>query len=349
MKKKPREITTKNYQDLLQKVQKQITETQNKIFQNTIRQKVEMAWEIGKLVAQHLSNNSDSNYGKNLIKRLASDVNIAEKTLYQMHNFYKTYKQLPANNTQLNWSHYRVLSSIKTKSKRKYFEDLTKKNSWNSSQLQLEISSANSSSSALETKDSSDILQTKKQQKLSFTRGKLFSYKISKLGLEKRFFLDCGFKIFREIEESFANELHREGAIVTVEKNSSSYKIKKSNLKSSRQLHTYLARLERVVDGDTIHVILDLGFKIFHQEILRLAKINAPEISTNAGKKSKSELEKILKNNPLLIIKTNKTDIYGRYVADVFFAEENSTPKETANNGTYLNQLLLDRGMVEIF
>ena len=73
------------------------------------------------------------------------------------------------------------------------------------------------------------------------------------------------------------------------------YSLKKSKL-NSRKLNVYKAFVTRVVDGDTLHVILDLGFKIMHEEILRLKGIDAPEMSTTAGKNSLRRLSKILKN-----------------------------------------------------
>ena len=125
--------------------------------------------------------------------------------------------------------------------------------------------------------------------------------------------------------------------------------LKKSKLNPD-QLHTYKAYLDRVVDGDTLHVTLDLGFKIRHKEILRLAKINSPEADTFEGKKSSDALTKILADVPFLIVKTNKTDIYGRYVADVFLAGKGETNSEkVAAEGMYLNQLLIDSGVAEVF
>ncbi len=104
-----------------------------------------------------------------------------------------------------------------------------------------------------------------------------------------------------------------------------------------------------MVDGDTLQVNLDLGFKIEHREILRLAKINASEFDTVEGKLSAEALRKILKDVPFLIIKTNKTDIYGRYIADVFLAtrvKQSRRRLQIGDQGTYLNQLLLDRRLV---
>jgi micrococcal nuclease len=44
------------------------------------------------------------------------------------------------------------------------------------------------------------------------------------------------------------------------------------------QLYVYRAKVLRVIDGDTVEVMVDLGFHVFRQEKLRLFGINSPEI-----------------------------------------------------------------------
>jgi endonuclease YncB( thermonuclease family) len=166
-------------------------------------------------------------------------------------------------------------------------------------------------------------------KKLRVTRGKLFTYTTTKEGE-----IDLGFNILLEKNYATNKQLQVDSS-------------QAFTLNQPKSSYTYKAELERVVDGDTIHVKLDLGFGIKHREILRLAKINAAEAATKEGKKATTNLKKILKDLPFLIVKTNKTDIYGRYIADVFFGK--GSPKKVAENGEYLNQLLLDRGLVEVY
>ena len=45
-------------------------------------------------------------------------------------------------------------------------------------------------------------------------------------------------------------------------------------------MYTYNAKLDRVVDGDTIDAIIDLGFDVHVKKRIRLAGINAPESRT---------------------------------------------------------------------
>lgn len=74
-------------------------------------------------------------------------------------------------------------------------------------------------------------------------------------------------------------------------------------------------------------------------------------MAPDAGKKSKKILEKILKYVPFLIVKSIKTDIYRRYVADIFLAlnPKEPDPQKVVYSGLYLNQFLLNRDVVEIF
>jgi len=44
------------------------------------------------------------------------------------------------------------------------------------------------------------------------------------------------------------------------------------------KLYQYRATVERIVDGDTCYVMLDMGFHCYHVESLRLAGVNAPEL-----------------------------------------------------------------------
>lgn len=80
----------------------------------------------------------------------------------------------------------------------------------------------------------------------------------------------------------------------------------------------------RVVDGDTLDVTLDLGFHTLRKERLRLARINAPEMKTPQGPVSKTRLAEMLAGKSV-IVKTqkDKTDKYGRFIAEVFVDETN--------------------------
>ncbi len=362
MSKKTKEIViaSGDYKKILRQIQKSIAQTHSDIANSVTRKKVEMAWQIGKVIHQNLEKNNESEYGKKLVEQLAQDILISKTVLYKMHNFYKTYPKLPKDDNALNWSHYRILIGVKKAEERQYLEDLTKENAWDSNVLQQEV--VKTKISQIREKKARKAIVAKNitpKKKITPLRGKLFSYPVKQIVGSKKYFLDCGFKVFREIKEPLAHALRKDGQIVSVSKiNGETYSIKKSAIRP-QQLHAYKAFVEKVIDGDTIRVNLDLGFGIFHHETLRLAKINAPEVATEAGKECAKSLSKILKDVPFLIIRTIKTDIYGRYVADVFLPQFQESKKLkltiklddqiVADQGIYLNQMLLDLNLVQIY
>ena len=93
----------------------------------------------------------------------------------------------------------------------------------------------------------------------------------------------------------------------------------------TQRLFHYAAVVTDVHDGDTITVSIDLGLKTWVHEIkLRFARIDAPELSTDAGVISATYL-KILVLNKEIIVNTvrDKTEKYGRYLAEVYVGGEN--------------------------
>ena len=101
-------------------------------------------------------------------------------------------------------------------------------------------------------------------------------------------------------------------------------------------MFTYLARVKRVVDGDTLLVNIDLGFNLFSLHYLRLRGIDAPEIDTPEGRRSREFVARELARVPHILLTSSRSDKYDRYLADVWYGEENEI---------FLNQRLLDEGL----
>jgi micrococcal nuclease len=83
----------------------------------------------------------------------------------------------------------------------------------------------------------------------------------------------------------------------------------------------FVKEVKNVVDGDTIDVIIDLGFDILFASRVRLAGIDTPESRTKdlaekaLGLESKEYLKKQLKDAKSVVIKTekiNSTEKFGR-------------------------------------
>ncbi len=117
--------------------------------------------------------------------------------------------------------------------------------------------------------------------------------------------------------------------------------------------YLYKARIIDVVDGDTLILHIDLGFEVIKKQRVRLAKINAPEMKTKAGEESYRYLRDLCANIKEIAIKTNKVDIYGRFLGDIFYlpsdAKRGTTQGDIFTKGIYLNQKLIDAGVAEMF
>jgi micrococcal nuclease len=108
-----------------------------------------------------------------------------------------------------------------------------------------------------------------------------------------------------------------------------------------------IKELVKVVDGDTIEVVIDLGFSIYINYTIRLLGINAAETRTknliekSQGLLAKTWLTKELVGKSLTIktIKNDKKDKFGRLLAEVF----------VEGNEISVNQKMLNENIVNTY
>lgn len=94
----------------------------------------------------------------------------------------------------------------------------------------------------------------------------------------------------------------------------------------------------RVVDGDTIDVDVDLGFHVRMAMKIRLLGINAPEMSTPAGKPAKEYLTSLVGSGPLrLRTFKDRTEKYGRYLGELW-------REESPTSGPSINDVMIADG-----
>ena len=109
-------------------------------------------------------------------------------------------------------------------------------------------------------------------------------------------------------------------------------------------MYEYFVReVKNVVDGDTIDVIIDLGFDIMFASRVRLAGIDTPESRTTdkaekaLGVEAKEYLKKQLKDAKSVVIRTEKMDSsekYGRILGWVYVnGESESLNNRMINDG----------------
>jgi len=106
----------------------------------------------------------------------------------------------------------------------------------------------------------------------------------------------------------------------------------------------FVKEVKNVVDGDTIDVVIDLGFDIMFFSRVRLAGIDTPESRTKdraekiLGLESKEYLKKYLKDAKSVVIKTekmNSSEKYGRILGWVYINNDTESLNDKMINDGY--------------
>ena len=107
-------------------------------------------------------------------------------------------------------------------------------------------------------------------------------------------------------------------------------------------MYEYKATVNKVVDGDTMNLTIDLGFTIYWKSNCRFAGLNAPEITSPdpithvKALEAKQYVIDALPVNTKIKIISRELDKYGRPVIDIYYG---------FNFEKHLNQELLDKGL----
>lgn len=290
--------------------------------------------EIGKILAstekkasaeEKRSGSWMQSISNNLQKQLTKG--FSERTLFYCRKFYDLYKDKELD-SRLNWSHYRTLCSIEDEKLRLKLERETIQSNWSREELQKRLQ---------------DMKGTKTQQIRKWKRpeGELWHYKIketTKIGTN--YLLDLGFFCYYEIPEK-QSKTYKSGDIVKITKLKGNWTLEKLNQTRSKDFYFYYGEMERVIDGDTILVKLELGFNIITRQRIRLRNVWSAEMDTNQGYSSFESLKAKLPPKTKLIVRSRSKDIYGRYVGDVLYSKKKTvTPEEIIDSGNYLNSEL---------
>ena len=190
------------------------------------------------------------------------------------------------------------------------------------------------------------VTSPKKPVNLSVTRSRLYTYKVLEPvyihHVEERPVLDLWFNFL--IQAEMKGLRLKSGDIIESQKKGNSYIYSHSDAQP-KELYTYKALVEKVVDADTIYLNIDLGFDSWYREKVRLRGIDAPEMDTEQGQRAKKFVEARLKEVGFVAVKTYKEDKYERFLADIFYMKDEDDPQAVLEKGTFLNQELLDRDL----
>ena len=104
-------------------------------------------------------------------------------------------------------------------------------------------------------------------------------------------------------------------------------------------MYKYNAQVLKVIDGDTLDLFIDLGFKVGFNTRIRLIGIDTPEKNFPYGKVVKDYLINLLEGNKVYLDVTKK-DKYGRYLGLVYLNESDNLS---------VNELLINENMAKAY
>ncbi len=320
----------------------------SRLYADARRAQVQFAWETGRLIIEEEQNGTmRAQYGKELLPKLSRSLTkkygpgFSENVLLRMRQFFLL-NRIPPTSVELDWSDYVELLPVKDEKTRKRLERRILKEVLNTVEIRQLVR---------------EIRDLPKPARLSYAkliprRGELYTYRL--IGLEpvhkdagtsaENLRVDLGFKGHCQLPGP-AKGLKAGQIIESIKDNSGNYEVRPSQRKEA-DLFTFKARVERVVDGDTLYVDVDQGFGKGEFQYLRLRGIDAPEIDTPEGKKAKAFVERSLAKVPYIILTSSRSDKWDRYLADVWIPAT-SDQRLATEKDIYLNQLLLDEGHAE--
>jgi endonuclease YncB( thermonuclease family) len=336
----------KTYEELRHAISEAKAVSRKRVEQAVEQERVREAWEIGKLIDEHvLQHKERADYSKQVLVRLAKDLGMSRTELSYMLQFARAYPIFPSTE-KLDWGDYRELLSVNNSEQRNAIAEQAAKNKWTQKELRQ----------AIRNVKSPDKKAGPVAEKLSPSApGKPGTYRVilAKSGpFGGELALDLGFSSYVRLAEVTESASEFKGGEI-LEFSEEKDEIRDS---SEKNLFTYRAWVYRVLDGDTVEAVVDLGFGFATTQTLRLRGIDAPEILTADGREAKKFLESVIANpagakqsegkeiaasqKALLamtakypvLIKTVKSDKYDRYLADVFVGD------------LYVNQALVENG-----
>ncbi|MBI2167789.1 MAG: thermonuclease family protein [Candidatus Omnitrophica bacterium] len=306
------------------------------------KEMMRMRYHTGLLINEHVRLNHDrAAYGAEAVLKLEKDFDIDHTELNRYAQFAKSYpigggrRQLAFS---LPWIHYRKLMIIKDDERRWELTLRAEKDEWSFEEIEARVRHAVGKDPDGKQPDRLPLV----------CLGPFFTYKIIRAakGVLKyapasspqELLLDLGFKHRLEMSLFFPGARFTEGTIVTAAEGS--FSLEKAEGAADDSLYTYKARVEEVLDGDTLKVDFHLGLGSRKGETIRLNHIDCPELDTPEGRAAKRFVESELAGSEFITLKSVRTrkEKWGRYLGDIFYSKNGSSAP------MYLNQILLDKG-----
>lgn len=318
----------------------------SKLYEATRESQVSAHWTTGQYLDELKKTFPKSTgHGKYFIKRLAEDLTRKHGkgfSITNLKNMSRFYRYFPFGQpaAQMEMSKHLLLLTVKDEEIRNDFTQRAVKENLTRFELKRLIDVYH-----LKNRQKSDI----QKEEFIIERGSLYRYKrVYPKGLKTgtSATIDCGFHVMRNITIENIEQAGQD-TLFSTEKRNDKYFIKDiigNSSKEKNKFFTYKAWVDKIIDGDTIWLNIDMGFETIIRQKIRLRGVDTPEIHFNEGKQARDFVKRQLSPCPFVIIKTYKTDKYDRYIADLFYLKEEKDPDKISSEGLLLNNEIVSKG-----
>jgi micrococcal nuclease len=109
----------------------------------------------------------------------------------------------------------------------------------------------------------------------------------------------------------------------------------------------------RIIDGDTLWIDLDLGFRLHHEVDIRLAHVNTPETINFTAKglvdPAAVYVSQCVPPGSSVIVDIVKQEKYGRWLAVIYFVPGETDRMKILQNARVLNTELVEKGFAKAY
>ena len=113
----------------------------------------------------------------------------------------------------------------------------------------------------------------------------------------------------------------------------------------------FSAKVLAILDGDTLKLDIDLGFRSHIFETVRLARIDTPETvnytATGINDPAKNYIMQACPIGSFCVVGITRQEKYGRWLAELLFAPGETDPLKILANPRVLNDELMRQGFAK--
>ena len=130
------------YDALLGEVRGLLETSRNRAYQAVDNIRVQAYWQVGeRIVRAELEHRERADYGTRVIERLARDLRMARRLLFEIVQFYRTYPLAHTLRAEISWSQYGVLMRVGDARARAFYEGQAARNGWSVRELEEQVRS----------------------------------------------------------------------------------------------------------------------------------------------------------------------------------------------------------------